>query len=101
MRGKYLAQEHNAVPQPVPESGPPDPESSALTIRPPRLPYSSKVSYPKTQYPYHPKESHYWKFHRGERSQKPNFFKEMKQNFNFQKGSSVLTKIASMREHHI
>ena len=32
MRVKCLAQEHNAVPRP----GPPDPESSALTIRPPR-----------------------------------------------------------------
>ena len=38
MRVKCLAQEHNAVPQPVLEPGPPDPESSALTIRPPRLP---------------------------------------------------------------
>ena len=35
---KYLAQEHNAVPLPGLEPGPPDPESSALTIRPPRLP---------------------------------------------------------------
>ena len=34
MRVKYLAQEHNAVPQPGLEPGPPDPESSALTIRP-------------------------------------------------------------------
>ena len=33
-----LAQEHNAVPRPGLELGPPDPESSALTIRPPRLP---------------------------------------------------------------
>ena len=38
MRVKYLAQEHNAVPRPGLEPGPPDPESSALTIRPPRLP---------------------------------------------------------------
>ena len=38
MRVKYLAQEHNAVPRPGLEPGPPDPESSALTITPPRLP---------------------------------------------------------------
>ena len=38
MRVKYLAQEHNAVPRPGLEPGPFDPESSALTIRPPRLP---------------------------------------------------------------
>ena len=38
MRVKYIAQERNAVPQPGLEPGPPDPESSALTIRPPRLP---------------------------------------------------------------
>ena len=38
MRVKCLAQEHNAVPRPGLEPGPPDPESSALTIRPPRLP---------------------------------------------------------------
>ena len=38
MRVKYLAQEHNAVPRPGLEPGPPDPESSALTIRPPHLP---------------------------------------------------------------
>ena len=38
MRVKYLAQEHNAVPRPGLEPGPLDPESSALTIRPPRLP---------------------------------------------------------------
>ena len=35
---KCLAQEHNAVPRPGLEPGPFDPESSALTIRPPRLP---------------------------------------------------------------
>ena len=35
---KCLAQEHNAVPRPGLEPGPSDPESSALTIRPPRLP---------------------------------------------------------------
>ena len=38
MRVKYLDQEHNAVPQPGLESEPPDPESRALTIRPPHLP---------------------------------------------------------------
>ena len=38
MRVKCLAQEHNAVPRPRFEPGPPDPESSALTIRPPSLP---------------------------------------------------------------
>ena len=38
MSVKCLAQEHNAVPQPGLEPGPPDPESSVLTIRPPRLP---------------------------------------------------------------
>ena len=37
MRVKYLAQEHNTVPRRGLEPGPPDPESSALTIRPPRL----------------------------------------------------------------
>ena len=35
---KCLAQEHNAVPRPGLEPGTSDPESSALTIRPPRLP---------------------------------------------------------------
>ena len=34
---KCLAQEHNTVPRPGLELGPFDPESSALTIRPPRL----------------------------------------------------------------
>ena len=38
MRVKCLAQEHNAVSRPGLEPGPPDPESSVLTIRPPRLP---------------------------------------------------------------
>ena len=37
MRVKYLVQEHNVVPRPGLEPGPPDLESSALTIRPPRL----------------------------------------------------------------
>ena len=37
MRVKNLAQEHNAVPRPGLEPGPPDPESSTLTISPPRL----------------------------------------------------------------
>ena len=44
MRVKCLAQEHNAVPRPGLEPGPPDPESSALTIRPPRLPDSKTNS---------------------------------------------------------
>ena len=35
---KCLAQEHNTVPRPGLEPGSFDPESSALTIRPPRLP---------------------------------------------------------------
>ena len=35
---KWLAQEHNAVSRPGLEPGTSDPESSALTIRPPRLP---------------------------------------------------------------
>ena len=43
MRVKYLAQEHNAVPRPGLEPGPPDAESSALTIRPPRLPLTHKL----------------------------------------------------------
>ena len=43
MRVKYLAQEHNAVPRPGLEPGPPDPESSALTIRPPRLPQIQNI----------------------------------------------------------
>ena len=38
MRVKCLAQEHKAVPRPGLEPRPLDPESSALTIRPPRLP---------------------------------------------------------------
>ena len=40
MRVKYLAQEHNAVPRPGLEPGPFDLESSALTVRPPRLPWT-------------------------------------------------------------
>ena len=39
MRIKCLAQEHNAVPWPVR----PDPESSALNIKPPRLPTRHEV----------------------------------------------------------
>ena len=39
---KCLAQEHNTVPRPGLEPGPFDPESSALTIRPPRLPFNCK-----------------------------------------------------------
>ena len=42
MRVKYLGQEHNAVPRPGLEPGPPDPKSSALTIRQPRLPKIGK-----------------------------------------------------------
>ena len=38
VRVKRLAQEHNTVPQPGLEPGPLDPDSTALTIRPPRLP---------------------------------------------------------------
>ena len=36
---KCLAQEHNTVPRPGLKPGPFNPESSALTIRPPCLPY--------------------------------------------------------------
>ena len=43
MRVKCLAQEHNAAPRPGLKPGPPDPESRALTIRPPRLPQSSRL----------------------------------------------------------
>ena len=39
MRVKYVVQEHNAVPRPGLQPGPFDPESSELTIRPPRLPH--------------------------------------------------------------
>ena len=38
MRKKCLAQEHNTMTRPGLESGPFNPESSALTTRPPRLP---------------------------------------------------------------
>ena len=38
MRVKCLGQEHNALPRPGLEPGPFDPESSALTIMPPRIP---------------------------------------------------------------
>ena len=41
MRVKCLAQEHNTAPWPGLEPGPPDPESSALAIRPPRLPQTA------------------------------------------------------------
>ena len=37
MRAKCLAQEQNIVPRPGLKPGPFDPESNALTIRPPRL----------------------------------------------------------------
>ena len=49
MRVKYLAQEHNAVPRPGLEPGPSDPESSALTIRPPRLPQTGVKAWPESQ----------------------------------------------------
>ena len=39
-----LAQKHNAVPRPGLEPGPPDPESSALTIRPPRYDRCMKIA---------------------------------------------------------
>ena len=38
VRVKCLAQEHNTVSRPGPEPGQLDPESSTLTMRPPRLP---------------------------------------------------------------
>ena len=38
VRVKCLAQKHNAVPLPGLKAGPPDPEYSALAIRPSRLP---------------------------------------------------------------
>jgi len=38
VRVKCLAQEHNIMPRPGLEPGPLDPEASALTVRPPRLP---------------------------------------------------------------
>ena len=38
MRIKCLAQEHNTMPRPGLEPGPVEPESSALTTRPSRLP---------------------------------------------------------------
>ena len=43
MRVNCLAQEHNAVPRPGLEPGPYDPESSALTIRPPHLPTEAGI----------------------------------------------------------
>ena len=44
---KCLAQEHNAVPRPGPglEPGPSDPESSALTIKPPRHPHTKSSGF--------------------------------------------------------
>ena len=42
---KCLAQEHNAVPRPGLEPGPSDPESSALTIRPPHHPHNGAALY--------------------------------------------------------
>ncbi len=41
---KCFAQEHNAMPRPGLEPGTLDPESSPLTIRPPRLPYFFKAA---------------------------------------------------------
>ena len=41
---KCLAQEHNTVPRPGLDPGPFDPEFSALTIRPPRLPQPQIIS---------------------------------------------------------
>ena len=38
LRVKCLAEEHNTMTRPGLEPGPLDPESSALTTRPPRLP---------------------------------------------------------------
>ena len=49
VRVKCLAQEHNAVPWPGLEPGPLDPESSALTIRPPHLPQTWIVSSKKQE----------------------------------------------------
>ena len=42
MRVKYLAQGHNTMTRPGLEPGPLDPESSALTTRPPRLPMANQ-----------------------------------------------------------
>ena len=47
---KCLAQEHNAVPRPGLEPGTSDPESSALTIRPPHLPSVLGLSVNKLGY---------------------------------------------------
>ena len=49
---KCLAQEHNAVPWPGLEPGTSDPESSALTIRPPRHPPFSTLQKHKIN-PFH------------------------------------------------
>ena len=43
MRVKCLAQEHNTITWPRLEPGPLDPESSALTTKPPRLPHLSQI----------------------------------------------------------
>ena len=42
MRVKCFTQEYNTMTRPGLEPGPLDPESSALTTRPPRLPHSLK-----------------------------------------------------------
>ena len=52
MRVSCLAQEHNTVPQPGHESRPFDPESSALIIRPPRLPHASHEGLEQTFKPF-------------------------------------------------
>ena len=44
---KCLVQEHNVVPRPGLEPGPLDPESCALTTRPPRLPQNHLVQHNK------------------------------------------------------
>ena len=47
MRVKCLAQEHNTMTRPGLEPGPLDPESNAVTIRPPRLPFDWRVNHYK------------------------------------------------------
>ena len=47
MRAKCLAQEHNTMTRPGLEPGTLDPESSALTTRPPRLPHMTNPSDPQ------------------------------------------------------
>ena len=52
MRVKCLAQEHNTMTWPGLEPGPLDPESSAVTTRPPRLPQLNKRQSYFTSYVY-------------------------------------------------